>query len=129
MRCHDLNTIQNNPNHKLAKLDVIVLNGGINQQVIIVKFFWLILKLITASLYVFLVVFSSGFVGSNTAKAINLETLNLNYGLIAKDSAVYAICATGATLVVPPVLYVIQHYVWPVLKFIGLKIRYFFHGY
>ena len=70
------------------------------------KYIWLILKLITASLYVFLVVFGSGFVGSSIANAINLETLNLNYSLIAKDSAVYAFFATGATLVVPPVLYV-----------------------
>jgi uncharacterized membrane protein len=70
---------------------------------------------------VFLVVFGSGFVGSSTANAINLETLNLNYSLIAKDSAVYALCATGATLVVPPVLYLIQHYVWPVLKFVGFE--------
>ena len=93
------------------------------------KYIRLILRLITVSLYVFLVVFGSGFVGSSTANAINLETLNLNYSLIAKDSAVYALCATAATLVVPPVLYLIQHYVWPVLKFIGLKIRYFFHGY
>lgn len=91
------------------------------------KYIRLILKLITASLYVFLVVFGSGFVGSSTASAINLESLNLNYSLIAKDSAVCALCATGATLVVPPALY--QYYVWPVLKFIGLKIRYFFHGY
>lgn len=89
----------------------------------------LILKLIAASFYVFAVVFVSGFVGSSTASAINFETLNLNYALIAKNSAVYAICATVATLVVPPALYLIQHYVWPVLKFIGLKIRYFFHGY
>lgn len=89
----------------------------------------LILKLIAASFYVFAVVFVSGFVGSSTASAINFETLNLNYALIAKNSAVYAICATGATLVVPPALYLIQHYVWSVLKFIGLKIRYFFHGY
>lgn len=93
------------------------------------KFIWLILKLITASLYVFIVVFGAGFVGSSTANAINLETFDLNYSSIAKDSAVYAICATGATLVVPPFLYLIQHYVWPVLKLIGLKIRYFFHGY
>lgn len=89
----------------------------------------LILKLIAASFYVFAVVFVSGFVGSSTASAINFETLNLNYALIAKNSAVYSICATGATLVVPPALYLIKHYVWPVLKFIGLKIRYFFHGY
>lgn len=93
------------------------------------KYIRLILRLITVSLYVFLVVFGTGFVGSSTANAINLETLNLNYSLIAKDSAVYALCATGATLVVPPVLYSIQHYVWPVLKFISLKIRFFFHGY
>ena len=93
------------------------------------KYIRLILRLITVSLYVFLVVFGSVFVGSSTANAFNLETLNLNYSLIAKDSAVYALCATGATLVVPPVLYLIQHYVWPVLKFVGLKIRFFFHGY
>ena len=93
------------------------------------KYIRLILRLITVSLYVFLVVFGSGFVGSSTANAFNLETLNLNYSLIAKDSAVYALYATGATLVVPPVLYLIQHYVWPVLKFVGLKIRFFFHGY
>lgn len=93
------------------------------------KYIRLILRLLTVSLYVFLVVFGSGFVGSSTANAFNLETLNLNYSLIAKDSAVYALCATGATLVVPPVLYLIQHYVWPVLKFVGLKIRFFFHGY
>lgn len=93
------------------------------------KYIRLIFTLMTASLYVFLVVFCSGFVGCSTANAINHETLNLNYTLIAKDSAVYALCATGATLVVPPVLYLIQHYGWPMLKFIGLKIRYFFHGY
>ena len=93
------------------------------------KYIRLIFTLMTASLYVFLVVFGSGFVGCSTANAINHEILNLNYTLIAKDSAVYALCATGATLVVPPVLYLIQHYGWPMLKFIGLKIRYFFHGY
>ena len=88
-----------------------------------------LLKLITVSIYVFTGVFISGFVASSTASAINLETLDLRYSLIAKDSAVYALCATGAALVVPPVLHAIQHYVWPVLRLIGLKIRYFFHGY
>lgn len=93
------------------------------------KIIWKLLKLITISIYVFVGVFLAGFVASCTRNAINLETLDLRYSLIAKHAAVYAFCATGAALVVPPVLHVIQYYVWPVLRFIGLKIRYFFHGY
>ncbi|ELO4690835.1 MULTISPECIES: hypothetical protein [Citrobacter] len=93
------------------------------------KIIWKLLKLIAISIYVFIGVFVAGFVASSTTNAINLETLDLRYSLIAKDSSVYALCVTGAVLVVPPVLHVIQRYVWPVLRLIGLKIRYFFHGY
>jgi hypothetical protein len=94
-----------------------------------VKYAGFLLKKILGLLYIFIAVFISCFTAICVMAAIKFHTVALDYADIAKDSAVRGLCYAGAVAVVLPTFYCIQHYIWPVLKFIGLKIRYFFHGY
>lgn len=56
-------------------------------------------------------------------------SFNIDFAELARKSTIYGLCTMFAVVVVLPSSYIIQHYLWPVLKFMGLKIRYFFHGY
>ena len=78
---------------------------------------------------VFIVTFVATFTGSSVTNALDHYSFDISYGYLARNSTVYGLCTVFVVAIVLPGMYIVKKYVWPVLKFLGLKIRYFFHGY
>lgn len=96
-----------------------------------------LLGFIILGIYVFLVSFGGTFAASVAAAATRqvLDESRMprfsseQFGAIAKSSAVYGLCVVSAVVVVSIGTVMLKKFIWPTLKYIGLKIRYFFHGY
>ncbi|AIR66998.1 hypothetical protein LH86_18500 [Cedecea neteri] len=88
-----------------------------------------IINIIYGLIVIFLSVFGAGFTGNSVISWIHYWSFDIDYSEIATNSAVYGICCIFAVVVTLPSMYAAKHYVWPALRFIGLKVRYFFHGY
>ncbi|EKN5092063.1 hypothetical protein DVP62_04940 [Yersinia enterocolitica] len=85
-----------------------------------------------AAIYIFLGVFFSSFVGAYVTYALrewSLDAFTLeSTKYIAKQCAIYGLCTVFSIAVVLPSMFLIKHYIWPMLKYVCLKIRYIFHG-
>lgn len=93
------------------------------------KFIKLTLVFIIKLVYVFITFFITGLVMRLMSGVIDDNVSMLNMDQIAKNSALHGLFAVIAIAVGLPGFYVVKHWIWPALKYIGLKIRYFFHGY
>nr|WP_154927765.1 hypothetical protein [Pantoea agglomerans] len=96
-----------------------------------------LLGFIILGIYVFFVSFGGTFAASVAAAATRqvLDESRMprfsseQFGAIAKSSAVYGLCVVWAVVVVSIGTVMLKKFIWPTLKYVGLKIRYFFHGY
>lgn len=93
------------------------------------KLIKLTLIFIIKLIYVFITLFITGLVMRMTSGVINDNVAMLDMNQIAKNSALHGLFAVAAIGIGLPAFYAIEHWIWPALKYIGLKIRYFFHGY
>jgi hypothetical protein len=96
---------------------------------IYVKYFRIAFAIAFQLIATFTVAFVSTVASIIVTSVITRRTFNLPYPGIIKESAVYGLCVIFAVVTVYPSIFIIKRYIWPALKFVGLRIRYFFHGY
>jgi len=96
-----------------------------------------LLGFIILGIYIFFVSFCGTFAASAATAATRqvLDECRMpqfsseQLGAIAKSSAIYGLCLVWAVVVVSIGTVLLKKFIWPALRFLGLKIRYFFHGY